>query len=148
MGSTTPARRQIAWGEAIVPALTLVLAAIYWIDVHDISRPELNLLLPRPVLLAIAILSLILLGQVVVGRLQGKAGEPIRRTLWRLAFVVLAAGYLRLFGWIGFLPASILFIAATLLYLGVRNAWSILLVSVLGGGAIYAVFAYALSVRF
>src|SRR5690606_39524566 len=123
-------------------------AAVYWIDVHDISRPELNLLLPRPVLVAIAVLGLILLGQVAVGRLQGKAGEPVRKTFWRLAFVALAALYLWLFAWIGFLPASILFIAATLLYLGVRNTWSILLVSVLGGGVIYVIFAYALSVRF
>lgn len=141
-------RAGVAWGELIVPGLSLLLAGLYWLDVHDISRPHLNLVLPRIVLIAIVVCSLPLIAAAVRGRGQSGSGEPLRVTMWRLGMVGLAVAYLVLFALIGFAAASAVFIAAALLYQGVRHPLVIALVSIVGALVLYAAFAYGLAVRF
>ena len=73
--------------------------------------------------------------------------ETLHKTLRVLVVIGLAAAYDLGLGWIGFLPATAIYLALMTLYLGERRWYVVGLIAVLAPLALYAVFKLGLNVR-
>ena len=106
-----------------------------------------------PMLLAVfaALLGAALLGgcrETAERRDEQRAGKPDGRRARRVFITALmAAAYCALLPLIRFLPATALFLAAMMLFLGERRWWVIAAVAVAAPLVLYALFALGLGVR-
>ena len=170
MGQEPEPRRR--YGELIVPLMILALTAAYLWDVRGIARPELNLLLVRPLALLVIALALFIIVKAVVPRRmrQGNRrdiagdgegavtsresasvlseeplpGSPFDRlaVVWLVLFVT----YLVALSFIDFRFVTPAYLTALMLFLGVRS-WIVVAVTVVGvTSGIFLIFDLLLGV--
>ena len=139
-------------GEVVFGCATLVFsAAYYWMadrlpvsQLSDAIGPEG---LPKIYALALAGLSLVLIGGAVAARNRPPAGES-RAPLARVAGVLLmGVAYILLAPWIGYPIAIAALIAATTYYQGGAFTRQVALVSVCGGALFWLLFVVLMGIQ-
>lgn len=160
-------REAYTWGSAgwACVLLLIALGALYiglGLEMRRAHDPLGGRFFPVviPTLLAIAAVA-VLVGPVVrvvvglsptIGEPAGAAGDvadpPAGRPGLRvLAMVVVCAGYVVLLRVIGYIPATVLALAACMYLLGTRRLRGLLIMPVVTAALLYAIFTYALFVR-
>lgn len=82
--------------------------------------------------------------QIRHGGEAGGAGPVKFRSV--LITIALSAAYVVLMRWIGFIPATVIFLAVFIFFLGERRLWLIALVALIATLSIYVIFDTALGV--
>jgi len=136
--------KKINKGELIIPTIIFIFIVVYAIDVWDISMPELNLLLPIPLLIAIFILNFCLVVQIILGKYAQK-DESFNLINRKIVFILIIFVYAILFRITGFLSATFTYIIFSLDFFNVKKIL-IIPIAIIGSAIIYIIFKILLRV--
>lgn len=144
------------WQELIVPMAVIVFGVLYYFDTIDL-QPQ-STFFPRVLLVALGVLLIPLLVTILRQRAavsrtaeDDQGGDEKSGLSWPtlkspLLLMVLATGYVLLFGLTDYLTASILFVAVSLLVF--RQSWPVIFLVPVGFvGALYVIFGMLFGIR-
>lgn len=137
--------KNISKGELIIPIIFIFFSIIYLIDVWNISKPGLNLILLGPVLIGVLALSIIIILQVFYKDSYNANKLDINFSSKAL-FLFFVFVYLILFKTIGYLAATVISLFLLQVYFKVEKMRA-LPISFVGGTLIYILFRYVLNIR-
>jgi putative tricarboxylic transport membrane protein len=124
--------------DTIVALGLMAVAGLYWLGADQIRVSKLEGIIgaqvvPKGLAISLAVLSVLLIAQELLRprRAAGPAGEPEatgpRAHLRAAGMLLIGVGYLALVGTIGYMPALVLLVVASALYLGQSpSAWLVL----------------------
>jgi putative tricarboxylic transport membrane protein len=153
---TVAARRSVP-RDAIVGLGLIVVAGLYWLGADQIRVSKLEGIVgaqavPKGLAISLAVLSVLLIAQALLrpGRAAGPTGEAeafgSRAHLRAAGMLLIGIGYLAVVGTVGYMPAVVLLVVATALYLGQGMSARLVLVAVGLAVLYYLIFVRLLGI--
>jgi putative tricarboxylic transport membrane protein len=150
------ARRSVT-RDAIVGLGLMVVAGLYWLGADQIRVSKLEGIVgaqavPKGLAISLAVLSALLIAQELLRprRAAGPAGEPeaggSRAHLRAAGMLLIGMGYLAVVGALGYMPALVLLVLASALYLGQSPSARLVLVAVGLAVLYYLIFVQLLGI--
>jgi putative tricarboxylic transport membrane protein len=150
------ARRSVT-RDAIVGLGLMVVAGLYWLGADQIRVSKLEGIVgaqavPKGLAISLAVLSVLLIAQELLRprRAAGPAGEPeaggSRAHLRAAGMLLIGMGYLAVVGALGYMPALVLLVLASALYLGQSPSARLVLVAVGLAVLYYLIFVRLLGI--
>jgi putative tricarboxylic transport membrane protein len=143
--------------DTIVGLGLIVVAALYWLGADQIRVSSLEGIVgaqavPKGLAVSLAVLSVLLIAQALLRprRAGGPTGEAevggARAHLRAAGMLLIGMGYLAVVGTIGYMPALVLLVLATALYLGQSPSARLVLVAVGLAVLYYLIFVRLLGI--
>ena len=143
--------------DTIVALGLMAVAGLYWLGADQIRVSKLEGIIgaqvvPKGLAIGLAVLSVLLIAQELLRprRAAGPAGEPeatgLRAHLRAAGMLLIGVGYLALVGTIGYMPALVLLVVASALYLGQSPSARLVLVAVGLAVLYYLIFVRLLGI--
>jgi putative tricarboxylic transport membrane protein len=143
--------------DAIVGLGLMAVAGLYWLGADQIRVSKLEgivgaQVVPKGLAIGLAVLSLLLIVQTLLRprRAAGPAGESeatgLRAHLRAAGMLLIGMGYLAVVGTVGYMPALVLLVLASALYLGQSPSARLVLVAVGLAVLYYLIFVRLLGI--
>jgi putative tricarboxylic transport membrane protein len=144
--------------DTIVALGLMAVAGLYWLGADQIRVSKLEGIIgaqvvPKGLAISLAVLSVLLIAQELLRPRRaaaGPAGEPEatgpRAHLRAAGMLLIGVGYLALVGTIGYMPALVLLVVASALYLGQSPSTWLVLVAVGLAVLYYLIFVRLLGI--
>jgi putative tricarboxylic transport membrane protein len=144
--------------DTIVGLGLMAVAGLYWLGADQIRVSKLEgivgaQVVPKGLAISLAVLSILLIAQVLLRRrraVAGPAGEPeaggLRAHLRAAGMLLIGMGYLAVVGTLGYMPALVLLVLASALYLGQSPSARLVLVAVGLAVLYYLIFVRLLGI--